>query len=165
MPIEYCYNTKYLKATRNWLTYILCSHPFVDSASASGEVLTTSTPIWMELLDGLERLRTKKGQSSEVSQDNKTIGLMGQACYQAVSGNQSWKREGLVLSENIWFAEKLALSDQSMFRSLPSKVSGLGRFPWLWVGSHSSSRQKKRVDFIRDTWVLLLPSKNSSLSL
>lgn len=45
-------------------------------------------------------------QSSEVSQDNKTIGLMGQACYQAVSGNQSWKREGLVLSENIWFAEK-----------------------------------------------------------
>jgi len=37
-------------------------------------------------------------QSSEVSQDNKTIGLMGQACYQAVSGNQSWKREGLVLS-------------------------------------------------------------------
>lgn len=85
MPIEYCYNTKYLKATRNWLTYILCSHPFVDSASASGEVLT-STPIWMELLDGLERLRTKKGknkpilQSSEVSQDNKTIGLMGQAC-------------------------------------------------------------------------------------
>lgn len=104
-------------------------------------------------------------QGSEVSQYNKTIGLMGQACYQAVSGNQSWKREGLVLSENIWFAEKLALSDQSMFRSLPSKVSGLGRFPWLWVGSHSSSRHKKRVDFIRDTWVLLLPSKNSSLSL
>ena len=28
-------------------------------------------------------------QSSEVSQYNKTIGLMGQACYQAVSGNQS----------------------------------------------------------------------------
>ena len=45
------------------LTHLhLCSHPFVDSASASGEVLT-STPIWMELLDGLERLRTKKGKN------------------------------------------------------------------------------------------------------
>jgi hypothetical protein len=55
---------------------------------------------------GLERLRTGGKsifQSSEVSQDNKTIGLMGQASYQAVSGNPSRKREGLVLSAKYLF--------------------------------------------------------------
>lgn len=34
----------------------------LDSDSASGEVLT-STRIWMELPDGLERLRTRKGKN------------------------------------------------------------------------------------------------------